>query len=202
MHYPLQAWLIFESLIQKLARPASLVTCLSWHCTNFYRLLQSILIQSTMARTFEILSGHVTMLRLNKLTDYAVILLAGIAEAGEGVVSSAAFLSERFQITYPTVSKLLRILSQARLLYSVRGTEGGYCLLDRPEEITLVRIIEAVEGPVGAVKCSVSGEVCVRQSSCRTQFAWQEVHEKMKNLLSSYTLAHFLNDRTIQARSI
>ena len=68
------------------------------------------------------------MLRVSKLTDYATVLMAALADLPDQL-ASASELAERAQIELPTVSKLLKELQHAGLLRSVRGARGGYQLV-------------------------------------------------------------------------
>src|SRR5438105_4816657 len=91
-----------------------------------------------------------TMIRFSKLTDYGIVLLTHFARVGgcdEGLCSVAQ-LSERTKIPEPTVSKVLKLLTRAEILISHRGVNGGYALARRPEEINVVEIISALDGPI------------------------------------------------------
>ena len=67
------------------------------------------------------------MLKLGKMTDYAILVMAGLA-AAPGAICSAHELATRSHIGLPTVSKLLRLLGQRKLVRSARGVNGGYQL--------------------------------------------------------------------------
>ena len=68
---------------------------------------------------------------------------------------SAAELAERAGLEAPTVTKLLKPLAQAGLVEAFRGVNGGYRLARDAADITLVEIVEAMEGPLGMTECSV-----------------------------------------------
>ena len=75
------------------------------------------------------------MLRISKLSDYAMVILAILA--GEPArVQTATVLAERTKIAAPTVSKLLKQLHRAGLVSSTRGLHGGYQLARSPSEIS------------------------------------------------------------------
>ena len=101
------------------------------------------------------------MIRMNKLTDYGVVLLTTFArEPAQGI--SARELSTRTGIPQPTVVKLLKTLLKAGLLVSQRGTKGGYALAKLPEEVPVSAVIEALEGPLAITECSMPGRVRAR----------------------------------------
>ena len=85
------------------------------------------------------------MIRMSKLTDYAIVLLAHLARGGR--TRTAQDLAERSRVPLPTVSKLCKELSKAGLVISHRGRHGGYGLARQAEAISVAEIVEALEGP-------------------------------------------------------
>lgn len=127
------------------------------------------------------------MIRMNKLTDYGVVLLTTFArEPAQGV--SARELSTRTGIPQPTVVKLLKTLLKAGLLVSQRGTKGGYALAKAPEEVPVSAIIEALEGPLAITECSVPG-ICEHERRCVAKPNWEAVNDVLQEALSKLTLA-------------
>ena len=88
------------------------------------------------------------MLRVTKLTDYATLILTVLA-ARPGGVLSAPDLAEHAGLEAPTVAKVLKPLAQAGLVEGFRGANGGYRLARDASAISLVEIVEAMEGPLG-----------------------------------------------------
>src|SRR3546814_10653875 len=70
-------------------------------------------------------------------------------------------LAERTRVPLPTVAKLLKALTSAQLLESLRSAHGGYRLVRSAEKISVADIIGALEGPIAATACSAHGnELC------------------------------------------
>ena len=127
------------------------------------------------------------MIRMNKLTDYGVVLLTTFArEPARGI--SARELSERTGIPQPTVVKLLKTLLKAGLLVSQRGTKGGYALARTPGEIPVSAVIEALEGPLAITECSMPG-ACEHEGRCVARPNWAAVNDVIQQALSKLTLA-------------
>lgn len=127
------------------------------------------------------------MIRMNKLTDYGVVLLTTFArDPGQGI--SARELSLRTGIPQPTVVKLLKTLLKAGLLVSQRGTKGGYSLARAPEEVPVASVIEALEGPLAITECGVPG-ACEHERRCPARPNWTAVNEVIHEALSRLTLA-------------
>ena len=132
------------------------------------------------------------MLRVTKLTDYATVVLTSLA-ARPDVVLSAAELAERAGLEVPTVAKLLKPLAQAGLVEGFRGTNGGYRLARAASQISLVEIVEAMEGPLGMTECSVHAGACGIEHSCGVRANWRRINDVVAGALRSVTLAQMLD---------
>ena len=126
------------------------------------------------------------MLRITKITDYGFILLAYMASQDLERLHNAKDLSAKSEIALPTVSKVLKILTQGKILKSHQGSKGGYSLSRAPSEISAAAIIEAVEGPVAITDCS-SADGCERD--CQVSMSWQKVNGAILGALEGLSLA-------------
>jgi FeS assembly SUF system regulator len=130
------------------------------------------------------------MLRIAKLTDYGIILMAHFARQGDGVLLSSREVTEATRFTNPTVSKLLKLLTRHGLLLSVRGTHGGYQLARPAAEIDVTQIIEALEGPLAMTECSDSRvTTCEDEACCPLRTHWNHINLAVKTALQSVNLA-------------
>ena len=133
------------------------------------------------------------MFKVNKLTDYATVVLIEIARSN--VVRSSQHLSVRTGIPLPTVAKLMKSLSKAGLTQSQRGASGGYILGRGPGDITIADVIQAVEGPIALTACAdTSEEHCSIESVCPVQGKWNKVNTAVRAALSEVTLADMADD--------
>ncbi len=132
------------------------------------------------------------MFRLNRLTDYAVVVLSQMAlRAGE--TRSAQQISEDTGVPLPTVAKLLNLLGHAKLVSSQRGTSGGYTLSAEPEDITVARIIQAMEGPIALTACvDGAADSCDSESFCPMRGNWNKVNGAIREALTSVSLADMM----------
>lgn len=126
------------------------------------------------------------MLRITKIADYGFILLVHMAAQERDALHNAKDLSKTINIPLPTVSKVLKILTQGGILESHQGSKGGYSLARLPSEITAAEILEAVEGPLAITDCS-SVDGCER--NCRVSPSWQRVNGTVIRALKGLTLA-------------
>lgn len=128
------------------------------------------------------------MLRISKMTDYAILVMVGLAEA-RGEVLSAQVLAERCRLELPTVSKVLKLLSRAGLVKSFRGASGGYSMDRAAAGISVAEIIAAIEGPIAMTECSVEVGLCSQESSCGLRSNWQRISTAVARAMESVTLA-------------
>lgn len=128
------------------------------------------------------------MLRVTKLTDYATVVLTVLA-ARPGDVLSAGELAEQSGLEIPTVAKVLRPLAQAGLVEGFRGAGGGYRLARDADAISLVEIVEAMEGPLGMTECSLHAGHCGIEHSCGVRANWRRINDVVADALRGVTLA-------------
>lgn len=128
------------------------------------------------------------MVRISRLTDYATVLLAVLAEQPARLHTATA-LAEQTRIAAPTVSKLLKQLQRAGLVVSTRGLHGGYQLARPASEISAAAILDALEGPVALTDCSVAAGQCEIEETCRVGRVWQRLNLVIRRSLYDVSLA-------------
>ena len=131
------------------------------------------------------------MLRVTKLTDYASVVLTVLA-SDPAAVLSASELAERAGLEVPTVAKLLKPLAQAGLVEGFRGANGGYKLARDAADISLVEIVEAMEGPLGMTECSVHAGQCGIEDSCGVRANGRRINDVVADALRGVSLAQML----------
>ncbi len=127
------------------------------------------------------------MLRISKLTDYATVILSFLALDAARIASATA-IAEAVHLSVPTVSKLLKILLEARLVHSFRGTGGGYQLAKPAEHITIAEIVTAVEGHLAMTECCAPAGACAIHSLCGIKENWQIINKIILTALAGLTL--------------
>ncbi len=129
------------------------------------------------------------MLRVSKHTDYGIVLLAAIAENSDGVPCSARELAEMTHLPLPMVSKILKVLCREGILTSQRGIQGGYSLAKPADEVTLVGIVQALEGgPIALTECISEPGGCRHEESCPVQVNWLNINTLIHNALKEISL--------------
>ena len=127
------------------------------------------------------------MLRLSKLTDYAVVVLVRLSH--EDRLTTSPALAQSTGVPEPTVAKVLKALCADGLVASQRGARGGYRLARPLAAIPVARVITAIDGPISLTAC-VDGATggCEAQSTCPIRGRWDPVNDAIRTALTSITL--------------
>lgn len=137
------------------------------------------------------------MLRLNRMTDYAILVL-GVLHTRRGVTLSSGQIAEAAQLTQATSAKVIKALVAAELVQTQRGIRGG-CQLSRPvSKISIAEVVEAIEGPIALTAC-VDGaeEPCSVQKGCFMGGNWNRVNTALREALLSVSLADLFDPTTL-----
>lgn len=129
------------------------------------------------------------MIRLTNLADYAVVVMAAAARE-PGVKLSAARVAELTAIPAPTVAKLMGTLARGGLLTASRGVAGGFTLSRDPALISVVDVVEAVDGPIALTSCA-GNEVtdCAMEGHCAIRGHWPPINKAVRGALAAVSLA-------------
>lgn len=132
-------------------------------------------------------------MRINTKVRYAIRMLADIAHhEGEGPVALKD-VAQRQQLPKLYLSQLAAPLKAASLLRSVWGNKGGYKLERPASQVTLLDIMEAVEGPVAVLDCVLDTNYCERADYCECIGVWRQINEAIVRTLEQYTLADLVH---------
>jgi FeS assembly SUF system regulator len=132
-------------------------------------------------------------MRLSSMADYAVVVMVAASRHCGGTRTSAACLAAETGLPAPTVQKLVSRLVGAGLLASTRGAGGGLKLARPAAAISLVDIIEAVEGPIALTPCVEAGRHdCGMESGCSVRPHWPVVNAALRGALAGVKLAQLL----------
>lgn len=102
-------------------------------------------------------------------------------------------ISERQGISEYYLEQLFAPLRRAGLIKSVRGAQGGYILNRKPIEITVLEIMDVLEGPVEISEC-LDNDECNKFESCATRVLWKKIQMSINSVMENVTLQEMLND--------
>lgn len=128
------------------------------------------------------------VLRISKLTDYAILVMVELCSS-HGKVLSAQAVADRCGLELPTVSKVLKTLGRSGLVSSQRGANGGYRTEAAAEGISVADVISAMEGPIAMTECSVHEGLCSVEANCSARDNWQKVSQAVARALQDISLA-------------
>ena len=127
------------------------------------------------------------MLRIGKMTDYALVLMHRLAKSPSLQLRMEELAAET-RLGLPTVRKLMRQLVNAGLVRSERGAKGGYQLARFPELITIAHIVAAVEGPLAITECCDDDGGCELSGGCDVESQMPTLNELITLMLGSISL--------------
>ncbi|NLE49202.1 MAG: SUF system Fe-S cluster assembly regulator [Sandaracinaceae bacterium] len=129
------------------------------------------------------------MLRISKLTDYAVVLATALSETESP--RSVAQLALGTGIPAPTVSKVLKTLTREGIVVSQRGKFGGYRLARPADAISIAELIVAIEGPISVTECaeSADGAACALHDDCGVRANWKKINRAVEAALEEISIS-------------
>jgi len=135
------------------------------------------------------------MLALTKKTGYGLIAMVHLAKLPDGELSCAREIAEKFGVPAALLMNVLKKLSAAGYVDSVRGARGGYRLARKPESINLADVVTVMEGPIRLAECirgGANGRRTCRpavMASCPITDPVHRVQRKLNDFLQTVTLA-------------
>jgi Rrf2 family protein len=144
------------------------------------------------------------MLTLTKKTEYALIAVCHLVHSGQKTVSARG-MAKVYSLRLPLLMNVLKTLNQHGLLRSVRGARGGYGLAVGPKNLTLARVIEAVEGPARLVRCALpqpDDPPCELAGHCPIRFPLAKAQRQFGQFLRSVTIADVAFDESYGGKKL
>ncbi len=121
--------------------------------------------------------------------EYAVRAMVGLSTLPYGTVAHIPDISKEWDIPVSFLRKIITLLAKAGLVHSQRGNNGGIRLALPAEKLTLLDVIEAVEGKIFLNKCLIGPQFCERSMWCAVHVVWCEAQDALKQILGKRTLA-------------
>ena len=141
-------------------------------------------------------------MKLTTKGRYAVTAMLDLAIYQDRRAVALAEIAARQGISLSYLEQLFARLRRQGLVASVRGPGGGYRLAVAPQEITVVRIIDAIDEPIDATRCA--GEMnCAGEERCLTHYLWEELTALIRDFLDNMTLGDLVDQphvREVAAR--
>jgi Rrf2 family protein len=135
-------------------------------------------------------------MQLTRSADYAVRAMIDIADQTVDDEDRARThkVAERQEVPPALLAKLVPLLVRAGLLDSQRGARGGLALARPASEISMLEIVEAIEGPIAVNRCTATPGQCDRANQCSVHPVWQKAQDYLVDLLRTTSLEDLRTD--------
>lgn len=128
-------------------------------------------------------------MQITRASDYAVRVMIHLAGLPPSSTVRQSELSKAIDVSGDFLSKVLQQLVRARLIRSQRGSGGGYALAISAANVTLLDVVQAMEGPVRLNQCLEEAPSCERKSWCPAHEIWAEAQIAVVNVLRAASMA-------------
>ena len=129
---------------------------------------------------------------ITRATEYAIRTVIYLAQQPKEEIVLKKDICRTQEVTPAFLTKILQPLIKVGIVSSQRGVGGGFLLAKAPDEITLLDILQAEEGPLKLNHCLAQNGFCHRDSHCSSHEVWDEAQEEMINVLQRYSVAELV----------
>jgi Rrf2 family protein len=133
-------------------------------------------------------------MQITRQADYAVRAIMYLANIGADQKAATSQIAEEQDIPLSFLAKIIAQLSVAGLLQTMRGARGGVSLARNPDEINLLEVVEAIDGPIQLNEC-VSGNHQCTVDACPLNKVWRDAQADLVKRLKSTDFGQFVNGR-------
>lgn len=128
-------------------------------------------------------------MQITRAAEYAIRGVIYLCSQPKGSVCLLSEISEKQEIPPSFLSKIFQNLARAGFVSSFRGTGGGFTLLKDPEEISLLDIVEVIDGQIALNVCLNNGSLCDNKPTCAVHTVWSDAQAYLISLLRNNTFA-------------
>ncbi len=138
-------------------------------------------------------------MQITRQADYAVRAVYYLAKLGQSERAATSRIAKEQHIPPSFLAKIISQLSIAGLLHTSRGARGGVSLARPPEEINLLEVVEAIDGPIRLNECVGDDGLCTFDDNCPMRPIWCDAQQELVQRLRNTTFAQFVNGETSTA---
>ncbi|MDD2582918.1 MAG: Rrf2 family transcriptional regulator [Desulfuromonadaceae bacterium] len=135
------------------------------------------------------------MMELTRKGEYAIRGIVYLAGKPIDKVCLLSDIAAAVNVPPTFLAKIFQQFSKIGLVKSFRGTGGGFMLGRPAESITLLEVVEAVEGPVIPNRCVVYPSNCERSEYCNVHPVWKRVQDEVRGVLEGVTLKELIIEK-------
>jgi Rrf2 family protein len=135
--------------------------------------------------------------QFNQATDYAFRVILYLAERSEGELANSQTIAEQQNIPAGFLQKIMHSLVKGELVKSYRGVDGGFALAKPAKEISLLDVIEVMEGPLDLQRCLKQDSSCSKgcDTKCSVHAALAVIQENFTQALDEVNFAKLVTEK-------
>lgn len=130
-------------------------------------------------------------MQITRQADYAVRAVLHLANTGDQRIATS-MIAEAQHIPPSFLAKIISQLSIAGLLHTSRGARGGVTLAREAKDITLLEVVEAIDGPIQLNECVANNGTCTFEDDCPLRPVWCDAQEELVGRLKSTNFADMM----------
>lgn len=134
-------------------------------------------------------------MQITRQADYAVRAIYYLSAIGSDKRASTSQIAKEQHIPPSFLAKIISQLSVAGLLHTSRGARGGVTLARDPETITMLDVVEAIDGPIVLNECVEDSHGCKFDKDCPMRSLWADIQDDLVTRLKTTTFADFVKQK-------
>jgi Rrf2 family protein len=135
-------------------------------------------------------------MQITRQADYALRAMLYLAQLEPGQRAATSQIAEEQHIPPSFLAKIISQLSIAGLIHTSRGARGGVSLARTPEEVSILEVVEAIDGPIALNECTHSVSSCAFGESCPLRPLWCDTQADLVDRLRKTNFAQFSQTQT------
>lgn len=133
-------------------------------------------------------------MQITRQADYALRAVLYLAKMDPTRKAATSQIAEEQHIPPSFLAKIISQLSIAGLIHTSRGARGGVSLAHRPEDISVLEVVEAIDGPLELNQCTVNPDVCVFGDDCPIHDLWCATQAELVEKLRTTRFSQFIKN--------
>jgi Rrf2 family protein len=134
-------------------------------------------------------------MQITRQADYALRTIIYLSRLESDEKAPTSSIAEKQQIPASFLAKIISQLSIAGIIHTSRGAHGGVSLAKNPKEISVLEVVEAIDGPVTLNECTQNPDICIFSEDCPMHTIWCDAREELVSKLEAITFEQFSNGK-------
>jgi len=132
-------------------------------------------------------------MQITRQADYALRTIIYLSQLEKGKKAPTNIIAQKQQIPPSFLAKIISQLCVVGIIHTTKGAHGGVSLAKSPQEITVLAVIEAIDGPVTLNECTLNPEICNFSKDCSMHRIWCDLRKELVKRLATTTFEQFAN---------